>query len=410
MTSTPSQPERNRLVERQRALRALLLRPLMLASDPDFAGVRTHAEWLRPWLLRETGWVLQVERDCARLFKRPADLRDGTRGVPGFDRQRYVLLSLACAALERAEAQITLKNLGDELMRMSCVPELAATGFRFGLDQAHERRALVHVCRFLVSSGVLVQVAGDDEAFVQHSSSPSTDALYDVHRRLLSGLLACVRGPSTYTDDSEPKELMARLTALAHESTLDGPEARRTALRHGLARRLLDDPVVYLDELDAEALEYFAGQRGPLAARLAEAADLLAEQRAEGVALVDPEGELSDVQLPAEGTLSHATLLVAQYLAERLRADPERFVPAQEIAVFMREAADRYGRYWRKAEREPGSEIALSKAALIELEKLRLVSYRDGHVRARPALARYALGEPVLRTAQQLSLISGVAE
>src|SRR5262245_29715769 len=99
-------------------MRALLLRPLMLASDPDFASVRTHAEWLRTWMLRETGWVLQVERDCARLFKRPADLSDATRGVPGFDRFRYVLLSLACAVLERAESQITLKGLGEELVLM----------------------------------------------------------------------------------------------------------------------------------------------------------------------------------------------------------------------------------------------------------------------------------------------------
>jgi uncharacterized protein (TIGR02678 family) len=394
-----------RLAERQRALRALLMRPLMTAADPDFATVRSHAEELRPWLLRETGWVLHVERDSARLFKRPADLLDGTRGAPGFDRRRYVLLCLACAVLERAEAQITLRNLGDELMRMAADPALAAAGFRFALDQAHERRDLVHVCRFLVGSGALARVAGDEEAFVHQASSQSTDALYDVHRRLLSGLLACVRGPSTYTSDSEPKELQARLSALAHEPLFDSAEARRTGLRHALSRRLLDDPVVYLDELDPETRDYFVGQRGPLAARLAEAADLVAEQRAEGVALIDPDAELSDVKLPAEGTLSHATLLVAQYLAEQLRLEPARFVPEPEVAAFVRRAADDFGRYWRKAERDPGSETALAREALAELERLKLVSFRNGHVRARPALSRYALGEPLIKPLQQLGLI-----
>jgi uncharacterized protein (TIGR02678 family) len=395
----------HRLAERQRALRALLMRPLMTSADPDFVAVRNHADELRLWLLRETGWVLHVERDSARLFKRPADLSDATRGAPGFDRRRYVLLCLACAVLERAEAQITLKNLGDELMRMAADPELAAAGFRFALDQAHERRDLVHVCRFLVSSGALTRVTGDEEAFVQQAPSQSTDALYDVQRRLLSGLLACVRGPSTHPAESEPADLEARLASVTQELVLDSAEARRGVLRHALARRLLDDPVVYLDELDAEAREYFTGQRGPLAARLAEAIDLVAEQRAEGVALVDPDGELSDVQLPAEGTLSHATLLVAEYLAKQLRAEPARFIPEPEVAAFVRGAADSFGRYWRKAEREPGSESALAREALGALEKLRLVSWRDGFVRARPALARYGVGEPKIRAARQLGLL-----
>lgn len=404
-------PERtlasHRVVERQRALRALLMRPLLTANDPDFAAVRAHADELRPWLMRETGWVLHVERDSARLFKRPADLRDSTRGAEGFDRRRYVLLSLACAVLERAESQITLKTLGDELLRMAADPELGQAGFRFGLDQVHERRDLVHICRFLVGSGALARVAGDEEAYVQQSSSQGqgSDALYDVQRRILSGLLACVRGPSTHAAGAEPQELESRLSSVACEPVLDSAEARRTALRHALARRLLDDPVVYLDELDPESREYFTGQRGPLAARLAEAADLAPEQRAEGSALVDAEGELSDVLLPAEGTLSHATLLVAEYLAEQLRSDPARYVPEVELAMFVRRAADSFGRYWRKAEREPGSETALTREVLAALEKLRLVSFSDGYVRARPALARYGLGEPQLKPARQLGLL-----
>jgi uncharacterized protein (TIGR02678 family) len=397
---------RQRAEEKERALRALLMRPLLTAEHEDFAIVRRHADELRPLLLRETGWFLVVERDCARLLKRPADLTDPTRGAQGFDRRRYVLLCLACAALERAEVQITLRNLGEELMRLSTEPELATAGFRFGLDQAHERRDLVNVCRFLVGCGVLARVAGDEEGFVIEGSARQSDALYDVRRRVLSHLLACVRGPSTFLAEHEPRELTDRLSALVDEGPLvDTDEGRRSALRHGLARRLLDDPVVYFDELDDEARDYFVNQRGPLCARLAEATGLVPEQRAEGSALIDPDGELSDARLPAEGTVAHATLLVAEYLARALRDDATRFVPESEVAVFVREAADTYGRYWRKAEREPGAETALAREALEQLRRLGLVTLNQGTVRARPALARYAIAAPIVAEKRQLSLL-----
>jgi uncharacterized protein (TIGR02678 family) len=396
--------EHHRADERRRALRALLMRPQLTPADDELVLVRRHADALREWLARETGWVLLVEQASARLFKRPADLRDPTRGAPGFERRRYVLLCLACAVLERAEAQITLRTLGEELMRAAVEPSLVQRGFQFALDQAHERRDLVHVCRFLIDCGALVRVAGDEEAFISRAGDSTSDALYDVHRRVLSNMLSCTRGPSTYPPGDAPDEFEQRLRALVEEYVPDGAEARRTALRHQLARRLLDDPVVYFDELDPDARDYLVNQRGPLCARLAEATELVAEQRAEGVAMIDPDGELSDTRLPAEGTLSHATLLVAEYLLEALSEHGQTFVPESQVAAFLRTAADKYGRYWRKKEREPGAETELTRAALRQLLMLKLITLRDGAVRARPALARYRLGQPELRKAQ-LSLL-----
>src|SRR5947209_1521163 len=143
--------------ERERALRALLMRPLMSAADPELELVRRHAEYLRDWLVRETGWNLQVERQCARLYKRPATLDDATRGLPEFDRDRYVLLCLACAVLERAESQITLRALGERLLEAAADPELAARNFTYTLEGARERRALVSICRLLLELGVLAR-------------------------------------------------------------------------------------------------------------------------------------------------------------------------------------------------------------------------------------------------------------
>lgn len=387
---------RHRDQERRDALRALLMRPLMSAAHPDFVAVRRHADELREWFAHQTGWILHVERDCARLYKRPADLRDATRGVPDFERRRYVLFCLACAALERADPQITLRTLGERLLALAAEPELIECGFSFTLEAQHERRDLVGVCRYLLELGVLHRVAGDEDAFVARSG----DALYDVQRRVLASLLAATRGPSTWPAGSAPDSLDARLAALVDEYTSDSDEGRRTAMRQHLARRLLDDPVVYFDELDAELRAYFQNQRGPLAARLCDACGLAPEQRAEGLALVDESGDLTDTAMPAEGTAAHVTLLVAEYLAMELadpgRKDSGRAIAESEIAAFIMQATVEYGRYWRKSAREPGAEKELASDALARLAMLRLIERRDTIVMPLPALARFALGAPQL--------------
>ena len=71
--------DRQREDEREQALRALLARPLLVATA-ELALVRRHAQYLRDWFARETGWTLAVERGFARLVKRPAAADDATRG------------------------------------------------------------------------------------------------------------------------------------------------------------------------------------------------------------------------------------------------------------------------------------------------------------------------------------------
>ncbi len=375
--------------ERERALRALLMRPLIASRDPDLEIVRRHAEYLRDWFGREAGWNLQVERQCARLYKRAATFTDVTRGLPEFDRERYALLCLACAVLERAESQITLRALGERLLESAADPELASRGFTYALASARERRALVAVCRLLLDFGVLARVAGDEEAYVNQSG----DVLYDVHRRLLARLPSGTAGASLIAATQPDLDFDGRLAALNDEYVPDSLESRRTALRFRLARRLLDDPVLYDDELTAEERDYLASQRGPMAYRLAQATGLTAELRAEGLALVDADGELSDKHLPAVGTEAHATLLVAEYLARVARTDAAAIHSLHELAAFLRDAADRYGRYWRKGTREPGAEIELAREAVDRLVALRLVQHVDSGVRPLPALHRYTIGE-----------------
>lgn len=169
------------------AVRALLMTPLMSPAHEDFVAVRRQSSALQEWFAHEIGWSLRVERDGACLYKRPADLSDPTRGLPGYDKRRYVLLCLACAVLERADPQITLRLLGERLLEPAANPMLGARGFTFKLTAQHERHELVAVCRTLLDLGILQRMAGDEQAFVQ-SASEQGDALYDVQRRALAGI------------------------------------------------------------------------------------------------------------------------------------------------------------------------------------------------------------------------------
>jgi uncharacterized protein (TIGR02678 family) len=95
------------------------------------------------------------------------------------------------------------------------------------------------------------------------------------------------------------------------------------------------------------------------------------------------------------GTEAHATLLVAEHLARAARTAPERIHSLYELAGYLRSAADRYGRYWRKDAREAGAETMLVTEAVNRLEALRLVRCLEHGVQALPALHRYAITEPL---------------
>ncbi|HEY1665347.1 MAG TPA: DUF2398 family protein, partial [Trebonia sp.] len=133
--------------------------------------------------------------------------------------------------------------------------------------------------------------------------------------------------------------------------------------------------------------------------RISDATGLLPELRAEGIAMVDPHDELTDVRMPEQRTDGHVTLLLAEYLAGRGRA------PRGELLTFIRRAARAHATYWRKGVTEPGAEIELLDIALDKLTALRLVEVdtevtRDGTgavIRSRPAIARFALAAPVIR-------------
>ena len=366
------------------ALRALLTKPL-LTADTDAAElvlVRRHLTDLRDWLSRETGWRLVADSEAARLFKTATTLDDASHPARGhtrepFGRRRYVILCLALSVLARADTQTTLGSLADEVLTAAAAPELTAAGFTFALEARADRSDLVAVVRLLLTWGVLNRVAGDEDSYL----STTGDVLYDVRRPVLALLLSGVRGPSTVTGEASFAGRLAELTA---EPVADTDELRNQALRRRLTRRLLDDPVVYYDELDDDERAYLVSQRHAITRRITDATGLIAEMRAEGIAMVDPDDELTDVRMPEQRTDGHVTLLVAEYLARRDE------VPITELRRFVRQAAARHAVYWRKGVTEPGAETELLAIALEKLSALRLVTIDNEQVRGRPAIARFA--------------------
>ncbi len=384
--------DQSRRSDYTRAARALLRRPVLRAHGPDAENVvlvRRHASELRAWFDRNTGWRLMVDSEVARLVKTVADTADPThpardpRSRAPFTRRRYVLICLALAVLERADAQVTLGRLAEQIVLGAADPDLAATGLVFTLERREERADLVSVVRLLLDLGVLARVAGDEEAFVRDDG----DALYDVERRVLAALLATPRGPSTV----RAATLEERLAQLTEELPATTDDLRNQQIRRRLTRRLLDEPVLYHADLDDTELAYLTSQRHAITSRITELTGLVAEVRAEGVAMVDPLDDLTDVRMPESGTDGHATLLLAEHLSS---VGP---VPVTELHAHLRKKGAEHAAFWRKNAVAAGAEVELAATALGRLEALRLVERHGGVVHPLPALARYAVGTPTIQ-------------
>jgi uncharacterized protein (TIGR02678 family) len=379
--------------ERRRAARALLRNPLITPHGPraaEFALIRRHAGYLAEWFAREAGWSLHTDAGVARLRKVPGRHDDASRAASArnkqpFSRRRYVLTCLALAALERAESQVTLGWLVDRVLAFAGDEELVQAGMGFALDSREERGDLAAVAALLLSIGVLIKVAGDEQAFVNRTG----DALYDVDRRVLSVLLTTRRGPSMIAAE----DLAARLAAITEDLVPDTEDGRNRMMRHTITRRLLDDPVLYYADLNEDERAYLDRQRGPLLKRLTDATGLIAEVRAEGIALLDPTKDATDMGMPEEGTEGHATLLLAEHLSAKLR-DGAAAVTVESAERHMRRLIGEHKAHWRKSARDPGADRELTAHALHRLAALGLIERSGAEIKPLPALARFGYGAP----------------
>lgn len=292
------------LADYQKAVRLVLRHPLVTSGYPDRAALATVRRWadqLRTDLMEVLGYRLVTTADTARL-QRAQDGLDATRpaltraGRP-FDRRRYAYLVLTLAALGRHGAQVALGELADAV---------AADAVRIdglGLDTARkpDRDAFVDAVTWLTDRGALTLADGSATAWA--GDPERAEALYDIDREIL----LAVHHPTRVLQH------LTSVTSLLDSSGALGLSAGRAAQRRDQARRarrlVLENPVAYYADADAELL----GQlRAPaLAEDLERLTGLTVERRAEGVALVDTSGRLSDLRFPGGGTVAQAALLLA---------------------------------------------------------------------------------------------------
>ena len=325
------------LAEYQKAARLALRHPRITSSYPDSSALPRVRKWVRQ--LRTDfgevlGYTLLSSGDTIRL-RRVQDTLDGTRPAVTrarrpFDRRRFAYLVLALSALGRSGAQIALSELADAV---------AADAGRLddvGMDTGRkpDRDAFVDAVAWLEARGALRMADGSAVEWV--NDPERAEALYDIDREAVGAIYAPSRVLQHLSSVTELLDSPGGGTAPAQ-----GREPRRRGNARRARRLVLEHPVVYYADVDAEL-------RGQLrSASLAEDVERLTglglERRAEGVALVSAGQRFTDLAFPSTGTVAQAALLLCARIAGYLRhhsAKVER-LPAATAAERLAEAARR---------------------------------------------------------------------
>ena len=297
----------------QRAARLVLTHHLVTTTFPDraaLARVRRWATELREDLLATFGYRLEVTETTARLFT-VADRLDPGAGTTtntgrSFDRRRYAYLALAIAALGRGAGQITLSELAEHV----AIEASRVDGVELDTERAADRDAFVDAVTWLGVRGAITLADGDAGRWA--SDPDSGEALYDVDRAVVHALF---RPPRALQHLDSVRGLLGNAVA----SRSDTAEVRRR-----VRRALVQRPVVYADDLDEDEALQLALRRTTDDVEVL--TGLTCERRAEGVALIDTSGRLSDVRFPNTGTVAQVALLLAGEMCDRI-LDPDAPAP-----------------------------------------------------------------------------------
>lgn len=378
-----------------RGIRLLLASPLIheRGAPESFDLIRRRRDPIRKWFEYYCGWSVVVEPRLgyARLAKvRP--MADASRpprrhrsGRAPFDRRRYVLLCVAAAELLAASVT-TIGLLADRVARATAADEVLAA---FDTSARGERMAFVDALRMLESLGVVEAVDGATESFVD---SAEAKVLYQVDAALLMRLLATANGVSQLAVpiDEVPTRFDELLVAVSRERRYGAGAApvsdvqRNLWLRHSIFRRLVDDPVVYFDDLTEDERAYLGSPTGrQLLRRAADEGGFLLEERAEGVLLVDLEAIATDSRFPDDSSNAKvAALLLLDSIDTVVTTEQLRLTANTLLARFPS---------WAKAYRGDNGAAELVTDALAVLCGFGLVRIGDGVVYPLPAAARYAV-------------------
>lgn len=312
-------------LERRLAARHLVQHPMTCKEhDADiYRLIRRHEAELDRWFTQRLGYRLHVDADSARLFKtgvvpdhRPLRTSSGRR----FHQLEYVLLALVLASTAAGPAVISLRDLIDQ------VRSAAAEAGTDLADGTPERRALVTVLQWMIAHGLAAELHAHVDAY---ATDETADAVLKVRpdRIALLPLPALVRATNS-------EELLSRAE-------------RRSATRQWLRCRLVEDPVLYRQDLSESEWSELRRRQREEERILDEMFGLRLEVRAEGVAVIDPSGMLADRRFPTGGTLGHAALLLLETLRPAT-AGEESVVSSADIVAHITALAARHVRHWSK--------------------------------------------------------------
>lgn len=336
-------------------------RPLTCAEhDPElFRLVRRHEVELDRWFTQRLGYRLHVTSDTARLYKSgyvPARRPLRTSGGRPLHSLEYVMLILALASTVAGPAVISLRDLIDLIRSAAAEVDLVLSG------DVSERRALVTALRWMIDQGLAVELHAHVDAY-------ATDSDADAVLRLRPDRIALLPLGVLATSD---EDLLRRA-------------ARRDNTRQWIRARLAEDPVVYRDDLEEMEWAELRRRLGEESRFLEEMFGLVLEARAEGVAAVDPGGDLADQPFPVGGTEGHASLLLLPLLQDR----GGEWWEQAEVERLVAQLATKHARYW--ARDLVGAPDRLARRVVDLLVRVRLVEARsdpDG-VRLLPAAVRF---------------------
>ncbi|MGC8471997.1 MAG: TIGR02678 family protein [Acidimicrobiales bacterium] len=363
-------------VERRAAARHLVLHPLTCKEhDPDtFRLIRRHEAVLGHWFAQRLGYRLQVTADTARLSKatyvperRP--LRTSS-GRP-LHQLELVTLVLVLGATIAGPPVVSLRDLVDLVRSAAAEAEVSLPADATG------RRAFVTSLRWMIDQGLASELHARVDAYVDDEDA-------DAVLQLVPDRIAMLPLPAM-SAFGDAEELCAR-------------PARQDALRQWLRSRLVEDPVLYRDDLTEDEWGELRRRIGEEERYLEEMFGLLLEVRSEGVAAIDPAGSLSGRAFPAGGTVGHAALLLIEALRGASPCGPatapphEQWWTLEEIAAQLQPLCVAHATRW--ANDLVQSPDRLARAVVDLLLDVRLAEERGGGPPGAPDGLQSAPGRP----------------
>ncbi len=349
----------------QMAARHLLQNPFTCREQhPDtFAIIRKHEQDLDRWFTQRLGYRLHVSSFTARLFKttivphRPILLAP-TSSRRAMGQRECTLLSLILAAVAAGPRVISLRDLIDRVRTAAADADVTLS------NEPVERRAFVVALKWMIQAGMATEL---HEYIDRYEQDAEADAVLEIDPDRV-GLL--------------PLPALGR--AETADALLDRTD-RRAMMRQWIRAQLVENTVVYRSDLAEHEWSELRRRIGEEVDMLDQMFDLRVETRAEGVAAIDPTGQLSDRSFPSTGTLGHAALMFIDWMMTQ-SAIEITIIEAQSAFAVM---AEEHRRHWSKSKTAQLSAFLNEVIAL--LLDLRLLTVNNETLTLLPAAARYKL-------------------